>query len=178
MRITNEGWTDQAGWFAELARLQADFQTRLTEETLRYLRAMQGVFTPTSPGTVVQGMGESELHASGTRGAIAVVRPEIENRQQVHAQVTPTLTPLIGERGTTWFAAAEVTPPSALVGPGEVLEVVISLPLPNDLPSGTYRGTLVLQGFRQEGVPVVIDVVEPAAESSESSTSGQRSVRT
>ena len=42
-----------AARFGELMRLQTEFQARLAEETLRYLRRLQGAAAPAAPGTVV-----------------------------------------------------------------------------------------------------------------------------
>jgi hypothetical protein len=35
--------------------------------------------------------------------------------------------------------------------------------VPADLPPGTYRGALVLQGFRNGAVPVAVEVKRPAS---------------
>jgi len=52
-RVSNDS-EGSSGPFSELLRLQSDFQARLTEETLRYLRRLQGTLGPTAPGTVVK----------------------------------------------------------------------------------------------------------------------------
>jgi hypothetical protein len=83
---------------------------------------------------------------------------EVENRQEAYGSVAPALTPLVGEDGTSWFPAAEVQPTSTLLPPGEVVEVEIAVDVPEQLPAGRYRGALLLQGFRQDALPVVIEV--------------------
>src|SRR5262249_14390809 len=77
---------------------------------------------------------------------------EVENRQRVHSVVTPMLAPLVEASGVTWFPAAAPEPASLLLPPGEVRALAIELPLPAELPPGTYRGALILQGFRDGGV--------------------------
>ena len=37
----------------------------------------------------------------------------VENRQRAHAMVTPMLSPLVSDTGTTWFAEAGFVPPTA-----------------------------------------------------------------
>lgn len=83
-----------------------------------------------------------------------------ENRQRVHCVVTPALSPLLDDAGTTWFPAAESSPPALLLAPGEVSSIAVQVELPNELPHRTYRGALLLQGFRHGGVPVAIAVTE------------------
>lgn len=149
--------------FGDLLRLQTEFQARLAEETLKYLRSIQGAAAPASPGTVLLTDGDAALEASGAPGASVLLSLEIENRQRVHCVVTPLLSPLVESSGTTWFPAAEPEPASSLLAPGEVRELALRVPLPAALPRGTYRGALILQGFREGGVPVSISVKPRAA---------------
>ena len=88
---------------------------------------------------------------------------EVENRQRVHTMVTPTVTPLVEPDGTTFFPAAEFSPPSQLLAPHEVATLSLRLPLPAELVPGTYRGMLILQGFKDGGVPFAVQVVAPGA---------------
>ena len=162
MRLGNDPNQETSGAFADLLRLQADFHTRLTTETLRYLRLLQGAFAPATPGTVMLPDADGGLEASGVPGTTVQLRLEVENRQRVHCVVTPVLAPLVGTSGATWFPAAEAAPPSALLPPDGVATIVISLPLPRDVPADTYRGMLVLQGFRNGGTSVVVTVAEAA----------------
>jgi hypothetical protein len=166
VRITNEG-PESSGEdsLAELLRLQAEFQAHLAEETLRYLRAVQATLAPRSPGTVVQPAPDARLEATAAPSEDVRLSFDLENRQRVHSQATPALTPLVADTGATWFPAARPDPVSTLVPPGEVVAFTIDVAVPADVPPGTYRGTLVLQGFRQDGLPVVITVVAPEAAS-------------
>ncbi len=148
------------GAFAELIRLQTEFQARLAEETLRYLRRLQGAVGPSVPGTVVLADATLQLNATGSPGQSVELRLEVENRQRVHCVVTPALSPLLDDAGTTWFPAAESSPPALLLAPGEVSSIAVQVELPNELPHRTYRGALLLQGFRHGGVPVAIAVTE------------------
>ncbi|MBI3077046.1 MAG: hypothetical protein HYY85_08705 [Deltaproteobacteria bacterium] len=158
MRISNDPGGGPSGPFAELFRLQTEFLSRLGEETLRYLRRLQGALGPGVPGTVVAPAGPAELRASGPRGGRAELRLEVENRQRVHSMATPMLTPLVDPSGVTWFPAVEPSPISKLLAPEEVGVLVLSVTLPKHLPAGTYRGALLLQGFREGGVPVRVTV--------------------
>jgi hypothetical protein len=124
---------------------------------------VQAAIVPRSPGTVVQPTEGAVLEAAGTPGAPVQLVLEAENRQRVHTQVTPALTPLVAESGATWFPEARPEPVSALVPPDDTAAFTITLPLPTDLPAGTYRGTLVLQGFRDDGVAVVVSVTADEA---------------
>ena len=157
MRVESDPPDEQRGPLSELLRLQSEFQARLADETLRYLRRLQGAFAPAAPGTVVRSDGDGELRATGRPGQRVHLRLEAENRQRVHCLVTPMLTPLVARTGTTWFPAAEPSPPATLLAPGEVGTVTVELVLPAELPADVYKGALVLQGFREGGVPVTID---------------------
>ena len=160
-RIPNDPAGSRAGAFAEVLKLQIEFQARLAEEALRYLRRLQGAGTPAAPGTVLVPDGSVVLQASGAPGGAVSLEVEVENRQRVHCVVTPALTPLVDASGTTWFPAAEPSPASTLVAPGEVKKLSLAVELPADLPPGTYRGALLLQGFREGGLQVTVTVTTP-----------------
>lgn len=146
------------GQFSELMRLQAEFQSRLAEETLRYLRRLQGASAPASPGTVVIPVQSRELIASGAPGGWAEVRVEIENRQRVHCVVTPSVSPQVGASGVTWFPDAELTPGTMLLAPEEIATLQIKLSLPSEIPPGRYRGALMLHGFTDGAIALAVDV--------------------
>ena len=162
MRVESDPPDEQRGPLSELLRLQSEFQARLADETLRYLRRLQGAFAPAAPGTVVRPDGDGELRAAGRPGQRVTLRLEAENRQRVHCLVTPMLTPLVARTGTTWFPAADPSPAATLLAPGEVGAVTVELVLPTELPADVYKGALVLQGFREGGVPVTIDASDGA----------------
>src|SRR5260370_25727989 len=161
MRVANDEPGD--GPFAELVKMQAEFQIRLVEETTRYLRRLQGIFEPRAPGTVPRPDGEALVSVPSMAGETVDLNVEVENRQRVHTMVTPSVTPLVESNGTTFFPAAEFSPPSRLLAPEEVVKLTILLPLPAELAPGTYRGMLILQGFREGGVPLVVEVSAPQA---------------
>jgi hypothetical protein len=161
--VDNQPDAASGGSFAELIRLQTEFQARLAEETLRYLRRLQGAVGPSVPGTVVLAEASLQLKASGSPGDAVELRLEVENRQRVHCVAMPALSPLLDDGGATWFPAADTSPPAVLLAPGEVGSVSVQVKLPNDLPHGTYRGALVLPGFRDRGIPVAITVTDPSA---------------
>ncbi|HEX2045022.1 MAG TPA: hypothetical protein VHF23_05275 [Gaiellaceae bacterium] len=163
VRVPNEPESGPSGAFAELFRLQTEFQARLAEETLRYFRRLQGAAAPAAPGTVLVPDAETELRASAPPGGVVELRLEAENRQRVHCTVAPALTPLVDASGATWFAAADASPASALLAPGEVRTLVVDLPVPRELPLGEYRGALLLQGFRDGAVPVTVSVRSASA---------------
>src|SRR5258708_7940451 len=87
-------------------RLQTDFYTRLTEETLRYLRRVQAAAIPSTPGTVLIPHADVELTASGAPGTTLQVQFEVENRQRMHCVLTPMLSPLVHVSGATWLPSA------------------------------------------------------------------------
>src|SRR4051794_32534753 len=158
MRVPNDPGGSPGNPLSELVRLQTEFQARLAEETISYLRRLQGAAAPASPGTVVMPDGDGTLEAAAKPGGAAALELEIENRQRVHCMVTPALGQLVAPSGVTWMPAAEVTPPSLLVAPEQVVKLAVAVAVPQELPPDTYRGMLVLQGFRENGIPVAIAV--------------------
>lgn len=165
MKVTNdEGEQGPSGPLAELFRLQTEFQARLAEETLRYLRRLQGTMAPAAPGTVVAPGTGGALAAAGAPGETVALALEMENLQRVHCVVSPQLTPLVSAEGATWFPAADA-PPHRLLAPGETAAITLPLTLPHVLPPGLYRGALVLQGFRDGALPVQVAVTAPATAS-------------
>lgn len=164
MRVENESGAGGRGPFEDLFRLQSEFQKRLAEETLKYLQQLQGMVGPVAPGTVVSPEAATEVRGAGPAGGRTELRLEVENRQRVFSMVTPMLAPLVGPSGVTWFPASEPRPMSMLIAPGDTKELVLGLPLPADLPSGTYRGVLLLYGFRNGGVPVSVTITRPRGE--------------
>lgn len=162
IRVANDEARGVSGVFSDLLKLQTEFQARLAEETLTYLRRLQGAAAPASPGTVLVPEAGRQLTATGVPGATVELALEIENRQRVHTVVTPMLGPLVSADGVTWFPAAEPSPPSTLVAPGQVRELSLAVTLPAEIRPGTYRGALVLQGFGDGGVAVAIEVPAPA----------------
>ena len=159
MRVTNSGAEGHGGEFAELLRLQAEFQARMADETLRYLRRLQGLFAPRAPGTVLRTDESAPLQATGKPGDTVEIGLELENRQRVHCAATPAVTPLIERRGATWFASPDADPPTLLLAPEETRPLVLRFQLPEDLPAGTYLGALMLQGFDDKGVPIAFEVL-------------------
>ena len=158
MRLTNEDGPD-SGPFANLIQMQAEFQSRLADESLRYLRRIQGVFEPYAPGTVVQPDADATLIGEVHVGDSVSLRVDVENRQRVHAVVTASVTPLLAETGATWFPSIEAKPSFAFVPPEETLALSITVSAPAELPPGRYRGLLVLRGFGAGGLPIVLDVL-------------------
>jgi len=162
MPVTNEptGDSPPKGAFGELIRLQSEFSSRLAEETVKYLRNLQGVMGPASPGTVVLPDAEFEAKASTVAGAAATLTIELENLQRVHCLVTPKLTPLVSAEGVTWFPDASPGLTSLMMPPGTTRTIEYSVQVPGDLPSGRYHGALLLVGFRDSALPVAIEVKE------------------
>jgi len=160
VRLTNETESDVSAAFAELLRLQTEFQTRLTEETLNHLRRLQGATMPVAPATVLMPGGDAELRAAGSPGTTAELRLELDNRQRVHCVVTPMLSPLVEASGVTWFPST--VPSVLLLAPDEVAQANIPLKLPEEIPVGLYRGALLLHGFHAGAIAVVIEVTSKA----------------
>lgn len=163
MRIPNEPEGAAANAFSDLLRLQSEFHSRLAEETLRYIRRIQGSSVPAAPGTVMMPDGAIELRGSAGTGGAIDLEIEIENLQRVHCVANPMLSPLVEQSGTTWFPACEYSLP-ALVAPSEIALLKVTIPVPASLPAGLYRGALLLQGFREGAVPVTIAVTASATE--------------
>jgi len=162
MRIANDPSGGSGGSLSDLFRLQSEFYARLAEETMRYLRRLQGAAAPVAPGTVLMPNGAAELRVSGGSGAAVELKLEVENRQRVHSIVTPMLSTLVNASGVTWFPAAEPTPASVLLAPGEVATVSLKLPVPDGLPPGAYRGALLLLGFLEGAINVEVTVARRA----------------
>ncbi|MFP5248179.1 MAG: hypothetical protein ACLGH0_15920 [Thermoanaerobaculia bacterium] len=159
MRISNESNAPPPGGpLAEFLRLQTDFHARLADETLRYLRHLQGVVAPSSPGTFAVPSDDLRLAASAAPGGTARITIEVENLQRAHCLIAPQLSPLISASGTTWFPEVNHGTASRLLGPGAVAPIEIHITIPATLPADTYRGALLLQGFRDGALPVTIDV--------------------
>jgi hypothetical protein len=153
--------SDGDGLGAEFLRLQTEFQARLADETLRYLRSLQSALGPASPGTVVRADPETTLEGSACPGGRGELALKIENRQAAHCVVTPALSPLTEPSGTTWFPELDSWPLSTLIPPGETRELELVVRVPPQLPVATYRGALFLQGLRWHGVPVVLTIKRP-----------------
>jgi len=167
MHIKNE--PGQGGWsgpFADLLRVQSEFQAKLNDETIRYLRRLQGALGPGSPGTVLLGDHLIELRAEGEPGGRAELQLELENLQRVHCVVTPQITPFVSQRGTTWFPSSDAAGGFRILPPGETGTVVLNLDIPKELPPDTYHGALVLLGFREGAVPVTVQVSDAGTEAS------------
>lgn len=163
MRVSNEGHQPE-GAVAEWLRLQAEFQTVLATETMRYLTRLQSATQAAPGGTVVVPAPESAITVSATPGQTVRLPVEVENRQEIHTTVTPALSVLGSPSGTTWFPEATAEPPSGLVGPGQVAPFAVSVVVPTALPPGDYCGVVVLHGFRDDGIPVTVHVAEPATQ--------------
>jgi hypothetical protein len=155
--VGNEPAQGPPGPLQELLRLGNDFQARVTDELLRYLRDLQSVLGPAVPGTVVRPRTDLELSASGTSGDTAELRLVLENLQRVHCLLSVALTPLVCADGTVWYPETVPALVSRLLGPDEQQEIAIVLRLPPELPPGTYRGALHLQGFRGKAIPICIE---------------------
>jgi len=159
LRIANQPDTGTGSQFSELLKLQSEFQNRIAEESLRYLRRLQGASAPASPGTVVVPEKERELYSAGAPGEAIETVLEIENRQRVHCMVTPSLSPQVGNSGVTWFPDAEISPAAVLLAPDEVVALRISVTVPSNIPAGTYRGALLLQGLGNGAIGFAVDVI-------------------
>jgi hypothetical protein len=173
LRVTNETERNVGVAFAELLRLQTEFQTRLTEETLNHLRRIQAAAMPVVPATVAMPGGDSELRAIGSPGTTVDLTLELDNRQRVHCVVTPMLSPLVAASGVTWFPSTDAR--ILLLAPDEVVQTKIPVELPDELPPGVYRGALLLHGFHAGAIGVAIDVTAKAGTSKTASAARKAS---
>jgi hypothetical protein len=142
-------------------RLQLEFQGRLADETLRYLRRLQGAAAPVTPGTVLLPEAGTELHAETVSGGSFEVTLEVENLQRVHSIAAPVLDPLVSASGTTWYPEADFTPSFSLVAPDERIKFLVCVSVPQVLPPGTYVGALSLRGLRQMAFLLTVVVNPP-----------------
>ena len=138
---------------AEVFALQQDFQARLADETLRYLRSLRGLLGA-SPGTFVRPQPGLALQGEGGTGDVTEIGFEVENQQQVHVIATPMLTPLVRADGTTWFPEAVAVPASTLIAPGAVGQLRVLVNVPAQADPGRYDGALVLLGIKGAAVQV------------------------
>jgi hypothetical protein len=144
--------------FSEWIRLQMEFQARLADETLRYLRRLQGVWAPVTPGTVLLPESGTELRAEAVPGSSFEVALEVENCQRVYSVAAPVLDPLISSTGTTWYPEADFSPTFALIAPDNTIKFVARVSVPALLPAGTYIGALALRGLRQRAFLLTVSV--------------------
>jgi hypothetical protein len=149
-------------------RLQSDFQARLADETLRYLRRLQGAVAPVTPGTVLVPEDGTDLKANARPGGSFEITLEVKNYQRVHAMAAPALDPMVSASGTTWYPVAEFAPEFSLVAPDENIKFLVRVSVPSALPVGTYTGALSLRGLRQQAfrLSVVVDGGKAATKSS------------
>jgi hypothetical protein len=157
-------------------RLQSDFQARLADETLRYLRRLQGAAAPVTPGTVLVPEDGSELKANAKSGGSFEIALDVKNYQRVHAMAAPALDPMVSSSGITWYPEAEFSPEFSLVAPDESIKFVVRVNVPAVLPSGTYIGALSLRGLRQQIFRISVDVGGSKAEDRQSRSSENKRV--
>ncbi|MDP5220447.1 hypothetical protein Q5Y75_24995 [Ruegeria sp. 2205SS24-7] len=146
--------------FEELMKLQSAFQQSLSEATMQYLRQLQGIVGPVTPGTVVQQVEGTTIDLKMIPGGQAKAVVNVENRQRVHSMVTPMITPLVSDTGATWFAQTAFSPPTALLATDEVLEFALALDAPADMPVGVYRGAVMIYGCSEGVVPLEVTVAK------------------
>lgn len=149
--------------FEELMKLQSAFQQSLSQATMQYLRQLQGIVGPVTPGTVVQHVDGAGVDLKLHPGAQAKASVNVENRQRVHSMVTPMITPLVSDTGATWFAQTSFSPPTALLATDEMLEFGLVLDAPANMPVGVYRGAVLIYGCSDGVVPLEVTVAKQTA---------------
>lgn len=147
--------------FEELVKLQSAFQQSLSQATMNYLRQLQGIVGPVTPGTVVQQVDGATIELTLKPGAQAKAKVHVENRQRVHSMVTPMITPLVSDTGATWFAQTGFTPPTALLATDETMDFALDLSAPKEMPVGVYRGAVMIYGCTDGVVPLEVTVALP-----------------
>ncbi|WP_299508039.1 hypothetical protein [uncultured Roseobacter sp.] len=146
--------------FEELMKLQSAFQQSLSQATMQYLRQLQGIVGPVTPGTVVQQVAGATIELKMRPGAQAKATVTVENRQRVHSMVTPMITPLVSDTGATWFAQTAFSPPTALLATDEVMEFALVLYAPAEMPVGVFRGAVLIYGCSDGVVPLEVTVTK------------------
>ncbi|GEM_PF-6126227 len=144
--------------FKEMLNLQSEYQMRVSDESLRYLRRLQGIAAPATPGTVVIPKKGTLLSGSGSFGKPIEINLEIENIQKSYSYILPMLTPLISPSGVTWYAIADYLPANLLIPPNSSKSLRVILDVPSDLPSDVYHGSLTLEGFLKGALPVAVTI--------------------
>jgi hypothetical protein len=162
--------------FSDWIRLQTDFQARLTDETFRYLRRLQGAVAPVTPGTVLLPEEGTDLRAVAAPGGTFEITLEVKNDQRVHAASVPALDPLVSATGVTWYPDVRFSPEFSLVAPEATIQFLISVSVPQGLPEATYVGVLSLRGLRQHTFRLSVEIHKPGAKAAAPRT-GQRSGR-
>ncbi len=165
MQINNEA-EGQDSLLTDLMALQAEYTARLSAETMKYLRQLQGMAAPATPQTVVQPDAERLLTASAAPGDAATVELEIENKQRLHAVVSASITALVADSGVTWLPLPDIDPPMLIVAPDETGSLNMTIPIPAEVPPAIYRGAVVMPGFIAGGVPLELTVAKPRAQAS------------
>jgi hypothetical protein len=150
---------------SEWIRVQADFQARLTNETFRYLRRLQGAVAPVTPGTVVLPEERFDLNARAVPGGTFEITLEVKNYQRVHAVAAPGIDPLVSSSGTTWYPEVNFLPEFSLIGPDQTVEFQVRVSVPPNLPTGNYMGVLSLRGLRQQVFRFSVEVSSGKVES-------------
>jgi hypothetical protein len=150
---------------SEWIRVQADFQARLTNETFRYLRRLQGAVAPVTPGTVVLPEERFDLNARAVPGGTFEITLEVKNYQRVHAVASPGIDPLVSSSGTTWYPEVDFLPEFSLIGPDQTVEFQVRVSVPPNLPTGNYMGVLSLRGLRQQVFRFSVEVSSGKVES-------------
>jgi hypothetical protein len=150
---------------SEWIRVQADFQARLTNETFRYLRRLQGAVAPVTPGTVVLPEERFDLNARAVPGGTFEITLEVKNYQRVHAVAAPGIDPLVSSSGTTWYPEVDFLPEFSLIGPDQTVEFQVRVSVPPNLPTGNYMGVLSLRGLRQQVFRFSVEVSSGKVES-------------
>ncbi|MFX0115332.1 MAG: hypothetical protein ACFFB3_12355 [Candidatus Hodarchaeota archaeon] len=158
-RITNDPRTvlDESP-IAQIFKVQYEYQKRVFEDYMKYLRMLIGNVGAYTPGTIIAPKKALELEAAAAAGSTVEMSAEVENRQLAYCTVSPTITPFTTVSGITWFPMAEFSPGLVLLAPQEVKQISMKIKLPTELSPGLYHGLLLLIGFRHDGIPVKIEV--------------------
>jgi hypothetical protein len=165
MAVIDSGAGQQTNPLEELLRLQGNFHHNLEQATISYLRQLQGMTGPVVPGTMVDVLDSEGVSAAVAPGGTAHFEISVENRQRVHTLVTPMLSLLVADSGTTWFPNVETFPTSKLLATDESCVFTFTIEAPRDAPSGVYRGACLLYGCIKGVVPVAVTVGRRASAS-------------
>lgn len=163
MSSVDSGARSDTNPFEELLRLQSKFQQNLAQATMDYLRQLQGMIGPVVPGTmvdVVDGQGATTTAAPSSKARFSIT---VENRQRVHTLVTPMLSPLVADSGTTWFPRVDISPSSQLLATDESCAFAFVIDIPKSARVGIYRGACLLYGCAEGVVPLTVTVDKGAA---------------
>lgn len=125
-------------------------------ELADWLRGLVWTLGPVAPTTHVHASRPVEL--TGVRsGGIASGRCVVTNRQRAAVTARLAASPLRNDEGFTWFPTS-VSTAMAVVPAAADRTIELAVFVPPDLPTGTYRGSLIVLGMSGRAADLVVEI--------------------